>query len=120
MVLLLIDIALLSCWFTYIFSGVFLKTAAPLHGHREVVNAIWALTKWPALVSIGGMPACEMLMSHKNLHWWDVIFAGLSVWIWWSYRNSGDDDQFKKTKKRALERVSEVGGKLVVVPVAVR
>lgn len=51
-------------------------------------------------------------------HWWDVLTSLINIWLnydWW--KNHNHDDRWKKRRKKALSKVKQVAGKLVVVPV---
>lgn len=47
-----------------------------------------------------------------------IIWLVDLVWIYWA-RKLGDDDRWKKRRKKAAARVREVAGRLVIVPEAV-
>lgn len=49
---------------------------------------------------------------------WDWLALAVNFWVWtdW-YRNHKDDDRWKKRRKKALSKVKQVAGKLVVVPI---
>jgi membrane protein implicated in regulation of membrane protease activity len=48
----------------------------------------------------------------------DAICLVVNSWVWWDwYRRHDGDDQWKKRRKKALAKIKQVAGKLVVVPV---
>lgn len=48
---------------------------------------------------------------------WDVFWLVIELVCWWVwYRDGGDDDRWKRRRRRAVEKVTEVAGKLTVVP----
>jgi hypothetical protein len=78
--------------------------------HLAWLEWAWLALKWPALASIFFM-------------WFQVIsnpFSGLllalDLYVWWTLRNSGDDDFRRKQKRRVAAKVKAVAGRLVVVP----
>ena len=58
----------------------------------------------------------DSMLGHPNLMW-RLIVLGINLWNWWQYKDAGDDDdRWKRRRKRLAERVSEVAGRLTVVP----
>jgi heme/copper-type cytochrome/quinol oxidase subunit 2 len=127
--LIILLIADITSWsFTlYIFSAVFLvlgktfgklRTAtgkqkrAPMH---RCANFVWWLTKWPALVDLILEPFFHIALSEK-MDVWFWVFEVMGFYNWWVYRDAGDDDDYKKLKKKLKENVKVLKGKLVVVP----
>jgi hypothetical protein len=51
---------------------------------------------------------------------WDWVTLAINFWVWtdW-YRHHDHDDRWKKRRKKALAKVKQVAGKLVVVPIPV-
>lgn len=49
---------------------------------------------------------------------WGWIVVPIRLWCWWMYRNDkDDDDRWKRRKEKLAAKISEVGGRLQVVPV---
>ncbi len=82
--------------------------------HRTL-NFLWRWSKWPALVWVI-MEVPFQIMLREDINGWDYLYVVLSLWIWWFYRNSGDDDPWDRLKDKVTEKVEEVRGRLVVVP----
>ena len=66
------------------------------------------------------MVAINLYSAAHASHWWShslfVLFAIWWTWIWWQHRKP-PDDRWKKRRKKALAKIKQVGGKLVVVPI---
>lgn len=54
----------------------------------------------------------------QDFAWYDPIALAFNVLAWWFFivKDNDKDDRWKKRRKKALARVKEVAGKLVVVP----
>lgn len=106
-------------WLCYLWSSLFLLV---VHTWRpgvrmRALNLIWQWSKWPAFASLFVMPVAEIVfLGQPNM--WDYATWLMNGWLWWAYRNSGDDDLDKKLKKKLDEVVERVEGKLVVVRTA--
>lgn len=49
--------------------------------------------------------------------WLKPLAIGLYVWMWYAYKNEGDDDdRWKKRLKKLKEKVAVQSGRLVVTP----
>lgn len=46
----------------------------------------------------------------------DLVFIIAYLYLWWIFRNDGDD-RWKKRRRKMLAKVKQVGRKLVVVPI---
>lgn len=115
-----LDILLGAFWMAYIWAGVFLvffKVWKPGKEKPWLVNTVWKWSKWPAFLWLVANPVLTMLLE-RHLNVWDDLTCAMNVWLWYAYKDSGDDDLEKKVKKKAHEIVQQVGGKLVVVPQA--
>ncbi len=112
----LIDIAALAVWLVWLFISLLMRLGK--HLDRQVpgwANTVWAVLKWPALVSTGVMFICNVLEDPDGVGRFFTL--ALQVANWWWYRNEGDDDDFwRKTKRRLTEKVAEIDGRLSVVP----
>lgn len=82
---------------------------------KTAMNLVWLWSKWPALAYIILNPFFHLLLGEK-MNFWFWLFEGLSLFNWWYYKDMGDDDDWKKLKKKVKEKVAAIGGKLVVVP----
>lgn len=115
-----LDIVWGALWMIYVWTGLFLtilKFRAPHRQPPTVVNTAWTWAKWPAFCWLVANPVLTVLLN-GHLGWADDITFLINVWIWYAYKDSGDDDLTKKIKKKAKEIVQQVGGKLVIVPQA--
>lgn len=113
----LLMMVLWGCEMAYIFSGVWLITETALKKchHNKRINGIWRWSKWPALAyTLGDIPM-QIIIGEK-VGMFDYLSFGLNLWIWYFYRNAGDDDPMNKLRKKITEKVAEIGGKLVLVP----
>lgn len=45
-----------------------------------------------------------------------VVFLGIEVYLWFAFRHLGDDDRWKRRRRKLAEKVSRVGSRLVVAP----
>lgn len=106
-------------YFAYTWSGMFILLLRSFGIARgiKVFNTIWKWSKYPALVACFANPAADVLTGGK-LDVWDYLAFLLNIFIWWYYRNMGDDDWTKKAKEKLTEVVREIQGKLVLVPQA--
>ena len=112
----LVHIALLICWNTYWFTSMWISTSRR-RGNRapDVVYLLWSATKWPALIAILASPFYVLYLG-EDLGFWDYLGLVVGIIAWWIYRNEGDDDVWKRFKRRAKEKIAQVGSRLVVVP----
>jgi hypothetical protein len=122
-VILVIDTVLDGFDLAFCFTGIIIVSAKFVAGNAfrkttvgRAVNLVWYLSKWPALAFIIFDPfahwACGMKMD--GLYW---LIEALTIYNWWWYRNVGDDDDFwKKKLKKAMEKIAQIGSKLVAVP----
>ena len=51
---------------------------------------------------------------------WDWFNLGLNLWNWYALRNIDDDDRWQRRRKKLADKVSVLGGRLVVVPAGAR
>lgn len=103
----------------YTWSGVFIVTAKYM-GKRlprhSWFNGIWRWTKWPALAyTLGDIPG-QIIMG-EPITWVDYLALLINMYVWYIYRDVGDDDPMDKLKDKIKEKVEEVNGRLVLVPV---
>ena len=111
-----IDMTLVGLYNVYIFAGLALMLRRVWGQPRwPLANLLWYWAKWPALVSVFFSPISTLMVKGK-LGFWDFFNVALCFYIWWTYRDYGDDDDHKKLKKKLKDKVHAVGGKLVVVP----
>lgn len=82
---------------------------------RRTLNTLWLITKYLAFAYVCLGPAMWLTLNGK-LNWWDGAAEALNVWLWWAYKDMGDDDWKKRLKKRLTEAVRAIHGRLVVVP----
>lgn len=103
-------------WIVYLMTGVALRNYKDWLPERvlDVSQMLWSHTKWPALASIPILYIGSAVFSTLDI--WDAAILPLKVWLWWYYRNSGDDDSWKRKAKKLAEKIAEVDGKLTVVP----
>jgi hypothetical protein len=48
----------------------------------------------------------------------DAICLVVNAWVWWDWcRNHDGDDRWKKRRKKAVAKVKQVAGRLIVVPI---
>lgn len=113
--MLIFLVALTSLFYVYMFSSLLLSLCAVRHKKPAWLNFIWYVTKWPALGYICAMPVIEAFAD--TLDWKTSASFAVNLAIWYLNRNAGDDDDYKKWKKRVQSKVTEVKGRLVVVPV---
>ncbi len=105
---------LLNCaWVTYIISATVIMNRIDKKGW---FNRTWLWSKWPALASVLFDPLAKILFDHQSPDTLDIFLTAVLLYLWWRYKDSGDDDEFKKLHKRLTESVKDLGGKLVVVP----
>jgi hypothetical protein len=107
-------------WTVYVWSGLFLVIWKTLKPHKErpwLLNTVWKWAKWPAFGWLLANPVLTIVLV-GHLAWYDDLTFLINIWIWYAYRDAGDDDLTKKMKKKAKEIVQQVGGKLVIVPQA--
>lgn len=88
-----------------------------LHGGpvNTTVNAIWKLLKWPALLGVLLQPVAAYYLEGPNNGFEWFCFA-LFLFFWLLFRNQGDDDEWKKTRRKALAKVQQIANRLEVVP----
>lgn len=115
-----LDMVMDGAWMVYIWSSVILTVAKIWKPDRAPVgpiNTVWKWSKWPAFCWLIANPVLTVVLEGHPSVWEDLAFV-MNVWLWYAYKDSGDDDLEKKVKKKAHEIVQQVGGKLVVVPQA--
>lgn len=106
----LISAAAITVWFTYIASSM----ALIMH-KQPWLQWLWLITKWPALAGLITVWVQTALEPGVNAGI-NALALGGGVWVWWCYRNSGDDDFKRRLKRKAAQRVKALAGRLVVVP----
>jgi hypothetical protein len=53
-----------------------------------------------------------------EIDWWDYVFGPINLLLWWDiWKHDDHDDRWKKRRKKALAKVKQVAGRLVVVPI---
>lgn len=52
----------------------------------------------------------------RNRDGWDLVLFIIAVAAYWFYKNIDKDDRWKRRKEKVLEKVEQVGSKLVSVP----
>lgn len=116
-----------SCYICFIFSAIIL-VLRKLYGQIlkrkperksfviRWMNSLWYWCKWPALAFLILDPFFHLVLGQK-MDVWYWLFEALGFYNWYSYKDAGDDDdEWKKTVKKAKEKVAQIGGKLTVVP----
>lgn len=110
---------LLFCVFnSYLICGLatkFLRLNPNRRRARMVFSSIWWICKYPALIYVCFNPAVQASL-HGPLSGWGWLLAVMNGLVWWLYRNSGDDDDWKKMMDKLNAVISRIGSKLVVVP----
>ncbi len=97
----------------YIFSGIALTSGCK----TSLINRAWCIAKWPALASVIWDPAVIIFFDHQAPSTFQILVTAFNAWVWYLYRDAGDDDEFKRLLERSTETVKDIGGRLVVVPV---
>lgn len=118
MTLVLIALTFFYCvWTTYLWSGMFMTMNRIFRPDRQIglLNTCWKWCKWPAFVSLFAIPVLQILTS-DDIGFWDYAVWLMNIWLWYSHKDSGDDDLTKKFRDKVKEVVAEVQGRLVVVP----
>lgn len=100
----------------FTFAGMLLMgTGTGGKPRRPVLNSLWYVTRWPALAYV-----CLYLLLHLlrdgTLHPWQWFSNAFSFLGWWVFRDVGDDDDYKKLKKKLKDKIAVRKGKLVTVP----
>lgn len=118
--LAVVDFVLVTSFFTYMFTGVVLLISRAFGASVESkplkpFNLVWKWAKYPALGHAVGAPVLTVLIA-GHLTFWDYLSTAVNVYVWWQYRDVGDDDWKKKLKKKVTEIVKAVQGRLIVVP----
>jgi hypothetical protein len=68
------------------------------------------------LPAVAAQFAADTLLSNPSLGW-RVLLAALNLLNWFLLKDAGgDDDRWKRRKAKLAEKVSQVGGRLVVEP----
>lgn len=117
MVAIAINVILAGIYNAYIFTSVAMSIFQALGRQRpRLMNLIWFWTKWPGLVYLITDPVFAVLIEGK-LGWLRAFFDILGLWVWWGNKDQGDDEDHKKLKNKLKEKVTQMRGKLVVVPV---
>lgn len=117
LIITLIEAIGVTVYNVYIFSAIALAVCKIIgHERWPWANLLWYWCKWPALAYLITDPVFDILLDGE-LSWFSALLDAFSIWVWWSYRNHGDDDDYKKLKKKLKESVKAINGKLVVVPV---
>jgi hypothetical protein len=99
-------------------SGLLLR----VHFRHRAVKAVYHELRpfyWPAVV-LGYL--CEVIRWHQPFDPINLWTLAAAAFQWWLLKDAGgdDDDRWKRRKARLAERVSEVGGRLTVVPAEVQ
>ncbi len=82
----------------------------------ESAKRIWFYTKWPALVAVVALGIAAKLLTDDDAVP-EHLPLMLGLFSWWLGHDAGDDeDEWKKLKKKAREKVRVVAGRLAVVP----
>lgn len=79
-------------------------------------NTLWKWAKWPTLLHVFADPVLDVMFADKITVWTTLSWVCNAI-VWYYLRNAGDDDLGPKVRKKLLETVSQVGGKLIIVPV---
>lgn len=113
----LISVVSLIAWLTYIFAGALGKIAKAFGGSNRRFATIVHITKWPALAGALWVFGTNLAASHEiSERIWSSLTTAAAVWTWWLYSKDGDDDWKKKLKKKLASKVTQIGGRLAVVP----
>lgn len=104
-------------------STVYLVSGLVLTGGKRhlrpvprIWNHLWRWTKWPALVAVLTDIPVKVITGSSPINPVDYLALLIGLYLWWRYRNAGDDDPWDKLKDAIKEKVAEIHGKLVVVP----
>lgn len=115
MVVSVIDVILAIMFNAFIYSAITIHAAKHRNRRIPLANLVWYWCKWPALAHILSTSILSVLID-GHLTWWRAGLNILNGFLWWAYRDTGDDNDHKKLRKKLKEKVTQVSGRLVVVP----
>lgn len=102
-------------WTVWIYASMFLRITRILRGPDKrfpIVNLIWYWTRPVAQAYLFAYWPFQIFLDAVD--WWDALFFAIALWCWKDYKDSGDDDDHKKIKKKLKESVKVLNGRLVV------
>lgn len=100
----------------WVLSGVILSWTKGRHDRKPLnyILRVWAELRpfyLPAVV----VHIAEVTFAGE-MRGWNVFFAACNVLNWYLFKDVGDDDRWKRRTKKAVEKIKQVGSRLVVVP----
>jgi hypothetical protein len=79
------------------------------------LNTCWKYLKWLCLAAYPVSAVTEMI--HHSFDSFDAFTLVSGIISWWLMRDAGDDD-WKKMKEKLTEKIVQIHGRLVVLPVS--
>lgn len=117
LVLLLVSCAAVGIKTGWAWAGNFYQAFAGRPNARAAMGEILNMFRpfyLPAVAVYWGIN----MPGDKGINLWiDGFCLGVDLLIWVWYRNLGDDDRWKRRKRKAVEAIRRVGARLVVQPV---
>lgn len=87
------------------------------HHHKKPISM--ALRVWAELRPFY-LPAVVFYMGDLvlkgEMRGWNIAFAFCALLNWYLLKDVGDDDRWKRRKKKAVEKIKQIGSRLVVAP----
>lgn len=108
--------ALSICFSAYFLLSLALKFLPMDPAMRHLYSIGWWLVKWPALAYTPFSITAD-IAAGDNVSFLAALLFLANLTAWWWLRTAGDDDTLNKLKKKMTEKVTEVAGRLTVVPV---
>lgn len=105
---------LLLAWPVYVV-WIFVSMLLSAKLRAPVLEWAWLVLKWPALAACPAM-WFYLMLAGSDLFILNAVYLVWTVWAWWQYSNSGDDDFRRRLKSRVAGKVQALAGRLVVVP----
>ncbi len=114
MIRAVLDTSLLCAWVGYVLSALLMD----LLGKHDAgpLNMIWAVCKWPAAVYVVWQLASTMFLDHEVPGTGQIAGAVIDAIIWWSLRDTGDDDEPRRKLRKTADKVKVSAGRLIVAP----
>ncbi len=105
----------MATYYLYTGTAVFLSTVTRLGARRPAAaNLIWYWCKYPALTYLVLGPVSMHIFADFGII--DTVSWAACDFLWWVCRDAGDDEDHKKLKKKLKDKVTELHGRLVIVP----
>lgn len=93
---------------------ILMSVALQVGLRAPVLEWAWLILKWPVLAAPPlAWLDCALQGGNAGA---DALLLAFYLWMWWFYRNSGDDDFRRRLKSRVAGKVQALAGRLVVVP----